>query len=93
MADEHTALTINHSQLQKLLEEAAEKGASNALKSIGLSDENAFTDIRELRSLMTSWREVRKSALQATVKLLTTALLGALLLGLGIKIGAANLLN
>lgn len=86
-------ITLTRAELDDLLDKAAERGATRALKECGLEDVNATGDIRELRALLKSWQEVRKSALQAVVKFLTTALLGALLLGLGIKLGASNLLK
>lgn len=88
-----TPRTITNAELEAALAEAATRGAKEALRQVGLNDENAQGDLRDLRGLLSSWKEVRKSALQAVVKLLTTALLGALLLGLGIKIGAAKLIG
>lgn len=91
MADEPIILT--RQELADALDKAGEAGARRVLKELGMDDDNAGDDIRELRKLMTSWKEVRKSALQAVVKFLTTALLGALLLGMGIKLGASNFLQ
>lgn len=91
MADEPIILT--RQELADALDKAGEAGARRVLKELGMDDDNAGEDIRELRKLMTSWKEVRKSALQAVVKFLTTALLGALLLGMGIKLGASNFLQ
>jgi len=84
---------ITTAELEAALLEAATRGAKEALRSVGLNDENAQGDLRDLRGLLASWKEVRKSALQAVVKLLVTALMGALLLGVGVKIGAGNLIG
>ena len=42
----------------------AQRAADNALKSVGLHDEFALNDIRDLRSLLSGYRVVRKGALQ-----------------------------
>lgn len=68
-------------EIEELLEQAAERGARKALATVGLHDEEASNDVRELRSLLDSWREARKSVIQTIAKMFTTALLGALALG------------
>lgn len=93
MANNDQPLTLTRQELADALDKAGEAGARRVLKEIGLDDDDAGDDVRELRKLITSWREVRSSALQAVVKFLTTALLGAILLGLGIKMGASNMLG
>ena len=57
------------------LEEMLDRSAKRALKSIGLTDENAARDIRELRSLLDAWRDTRKSIWNTTVKIGTVAIL------------------
>jgi hypothetical protein len=72
-------LDTEEARLNKLLEAAAEKGAKEALRSIGLHDENAYGDMHEIRNLLESWRGTKR-AIQVTVaKFLTTAILSALL--------------
>ena len=57
------------------LEEMLDRSAKRALESIGLTDENAARDIREMRSLLDAWRETRKSIWNTTVKIGTVAIL------------------
>lgn len=57
------------------LEEMLDRSAKRALESIGLTDENAARDIREMRSLLDAWRETRKSIWNTTVRILTVATL------------------
>jgi hypothetical protein len=83
-------IEISPSDLEVMLDEAAERGAKQALRSMGLNDDAAQNDLRDLRGLLASWREVRKSAMDAAVKVLTTAILGAVLLAIGIKIGGVS---
>lgn len=52
----------------EFLEGIAQRGAINALKSVGLHDENAAADIRDLRDLMNGWRVIRTSAKQSAFK-------------------------
>tara|TARA_R110001592_G_scaffold247417_1_gene509513 strand:- start:20 stop:265 length:246 start_codon:yes stop_codon:yes gene_type:complete len=57
------------------LEEMLDRSAKRALESIGLTDENAARDIREMRSLLDAWRETRKSIWNTTVKIGTVTIL------------------
>lgn len=74
-------MAMTDAEFHDAIEMAAERGARKALESIGLHDEDAGRDVRELRSLLESWREARKSVIQTIAKIVTTALLGALALG------------
>jgi hypothetical protein len=67
--------------IDKMLEEAACRGATRALERIGLHDENAGRDVADLRTLIDSWRTAKKSALQAAVQWTTVIILGALVAG------------
>jgi 2-iminoacetate synthase ThiH len=86
MHDVEQTVTLSHEQLEDMLEAAADRGARKALASVGLHDENAPTDIRQLRDLLSMYRIVRKSALAAFGQALMFALIGAAALWLGIKL-------
>ena len=86
--DTHTAdmLNLRPEDLNELLNRAAERGAERALASLGLENGHAAADIRDLRGLIEAWREARQTAWQTTVKVLTTGVLAALLVGIAIKL-------
>lgn len=69
---------MNDSELEILLDRAAEKGAEKALKNIGLSDEMAVHDVHELRGLLDAWRQVKTGVSKSVVQFLTVGTLGAL---------------
>lgn len=73
--------SIDPVELATLLDQAAEKGARRALESVGLHDNSAGNDIRELRGLLDSWRDAKKTALGAIVKWATLGFLGILAAG------------
>jgi hypothetical protein len=75
--DTHISIT----ELTRLLDEAAEKGARRALESVGLHDEAAGNDIRDLRTLIDGWRTAKKSALETFVKWVTVGVLGFIAAG------------
>lgn len=77
--------------LDAIVEQAAERGAKKALESVGLHDEDAGNDIRDLRVLLTNWRAAKSTMLQTFVKLSTAAVLGALALGSYLKIKGLDL--
>jgi hypothetical protein len=78
-------LHIPSDQLERALANAARMGARAALKEIGLHDEAAADDVRELRGLLDAWRDARRTAWQSVVRAVTMALLAALAAGLAVK--------
>jgi hypothetical protein len=68
-------LKITHDELEAMLDRSARRGSKAALEAVGLCDENAAGDIREIRSLLDSWRDTRKSVWNTTVRIATVALL------------------
>jgi len=63
-----------------------ERAFSRALACLGLENGHAARDIRDLRGLIDAWREARRTVWQTTVKVLTTGVLAALLVGIAIKL-------
>ena len=93
MTDETTAthrdiapITIPREDFDELLDRAAERGAERCLAHLGLENGHAARDIRELRDLLDAWRDARRTAWQTAVKVATTGLLAALLVGAAIKL-------
>lgn len=72
---------MDATELASLLDQAAEKGAKRALESIGLHDDQAGHDIRDLRTLIDSWRAAKRTALQTVTKWFTLGVLGLLAMG------------
>jgi len=68
-------ITLTIDQIETMLDNAARRGAKEALRSIGLLDDAAARDIIEMRSLLEAWRDTRKSVWSTVVKLATVALL------------------
>ena len=51
------------------------RGARLALAEIGLEDDYAPRDVRDLRNLLVSWRKIRQEAINTVISLLVKALL------------------
>ncbi len=66
---------MTEGEIRKLIDQAAEKGADCALRRVGLSDQDAGRDVRELRELLDAWRDIRKTARRTVVSLLIKGLL------------------
>lgn len=64
-------LKISAEELESMLDRSAKR----ALASIGLTDENAASDIRELRGLLEAWRDTRKSIWSTVTRITTGAVL------------------
>ena len=79
-------LLLRREDFDELLDRSAERGAARCLACLGLENGHAAQDIRELRDLLDAWRDARHTAWQTFVKVLTTGLLAALLVGAAIKL-------
>ena len=66
---------LSPDELEAMLDRAARRGAKEALRSIGLLDDDAHKDITEMRSLIEAWRETRKSIWSTLVKISTVGIL------------------
>ncbi len=74
-------LLLRREDFDELLDRAAERGAERCLAHLGLENGSAAKDIRELRDLLEAWRDARRTAWQTTIKVVTTGILAALLVG------------
>ena len=73
---------MTEQELESLIHKAAQEGAKQALKEVGLSDEEAYDDVKELRSILDSWRDTKTTVGQTIARMVTTALLTALAVGI-----------
>ena len=78
---------MTDAELELLINRAAKKGAQEALRSIGLHDDDAIHDVRELRELLDAWRDAKKTVANTVAKTLTIAFLSMLVIGAYIKWG------
>ena len=79
-------LLLRREDFDELLDRAAERGAERCLAHLGLENGHAAKDIHELRDLLEAWRDARRTAWHTTVKVITTGILAALLVGAAIKL-------
>jgi hypothetical protein len=68
-------IKLSTEEIEDMLDRAARRGAKEALRSIGLLDDDAHKDITEMRSLLEAWRDTRKSIWSTVVKLATVGVL------------------
>ena len=86
-------ITLTIEQIEEMLDKAARRGAKEALRSIGLLDDDAQKDIIEMRSLLEAWRDTRKSFWSTVVKLTTVALLTFIAGAVWMTMGMAQATN
>ena len=60
------------------------------LKEVGLHDDDAGNDVRDLRSLITDWRGMKKVVWQTVARAGTMFVLGLLMLGAWAKLGGGG---
>ena len=68
-------IKLSPEEIEEMLDRAARRGAKEALRSIGLLDDDAHKDITEMRSLLEAWRDTRKSIWSTVVKIVTVGVL------------------
>ena len=80
-------MEITEEKLEDMLDRAAKRGASAALREVGLHDDDARYDIRELRSLLEMWRDTRRGVWSTIVKMSTVAVITFIAASLWMQIG------
>ena len=75
---------------QQLLRTIVREEMKSALKEIGLHDDDAGDDVRDLRSLITDWRGMKKTIMQTVARVGTVFVLGLLMLGAWAKINGGG---
>ena len=78
---------MTEQEIELLIQRAAEEGAKQALREVGLNDEDAFSDVRELRGLLDSWLETKRTIGQTVTKALTTVILTLIAAGIWFNYG------
>ena len=68
-------IKLSPEELEEILDNAASRGAKEALRSIGLLDDDAAKDIIEMRNLIEAWRDTRRSIRSTVVKMTTVGVL------------------
>ena len=68
-------IKLSPEELEEMLDNAASRGAKEALRSIGLLDDEAAKDILEMRNLIEAWRDTRRSIRSTVVKMTTVGVL------------------
>ena len=72
---------MTEAEMEIMIEKAAVAGARTALREVGLSDDDANSDVRELRNLLDSFRSAKRTVGKTIVQAITTIFLGALIAG------------
>jgi hypothetical protein len=80
-----TPIEMSREDLETLLEVAAERGAKKALVQVGLHDEDAMGDLRDLRGLLAAYKTVKTSILTTVGKAIAVAVIAALAFKYGIN--------
>jgi hypothetical protein len=79
-------MEIKEAELRQIIREEMK----SVLKEIGLHDDDAGNDVRDLRSLITDWRGMKKTIWQTIARAGTLFVLGILMLGAWSKINGGN---
>ena len=80
-------IKLTTEELEEMLDRSAKRGANLVLRELGLQDETAAVDIREIRSLLDTWRQTRLSIWNTFVKITTIAVFTFIGAAIWMKIG------
>ena len=80
-------MEITEEKLEDMLDRAAKRGATAALREVGLHDDEARKDIQEMRSLLEAWRDTRRGVWSTIVKMSTVAVITFIAASLWMQIG------
>ena len=80
-------MEITEEKLEDMLDRAAKRGATAALREVGLHDDDARKDITEMRNLLEAWRDTRKGVWSTMVKMSTIAVITFIAVSLWMQIG------
>jgi hypothetical protein len=80
-------IKLTTEELEEMLDRSAKRGAKLVLRELGLQDETAAVDIREIRSLLDTWRQTRLSIWNTFVKITTIAVFTFIGAAIWMKIG------
>jgi hypothetical protein len=78
---------ITDDELKEMLRDAAEWGAKKALADIGLHDDEAGDDVKELRGLLETWRDAKQTAFKTAVSWITKGFLILIIGGVWFYVG------
>ena len=78
---------ITPEELEGMLDRAAKRGATAALREVGLHDDDARKDIIEMRNLLETWRDTRRGVWSTIVKMSTVAVITFIAASLWMQIG------
>jgi len=79
-------MNIDETALRQIVREEMK----SVLKEVGLHDDDAGNDVRDLRSLITDWRGMKKTIWQTIARAGTLFVLGILMLGAWSKINGGD---
>ena len=80
-------IKLSTEELEDMLDRSAKRGAKLVLRELGLQDETAAVDIREIRSLLDTWRKTRQSIWNTFVKITTVTVFTFIAAAIWMKIG------
>ena len=80
-------IKLTTEELEEMLDRSAKRGAKLVLRELGLQDETAAVDIREIRSLLDTWRQTRQSIWNTFVKITTVTVFTFIAAAIWMKIG------
>lgn len=82
---------LSKCELEELLQKASQKGAKMALAELGLHDENAPTDIRDMRELLNAFRMAKKDSFRILIKCLIIGFMTIVTAGFISLLGGNNI--
>lgn len=78
---------MTEAALEAMIARVARCAVDEAMRDIGLTGTTVATDVTELRGLLASWRETKRTMWNTVVKLMTAAILTFIVAAVWVKTG------
>ena len=75
MAMKKENIKLSKAEIEQMIEDASEKAAKKVLTNVGLGDEYAMKDVKDLRSLLKALKAAKKDALRLFIKWVISVIL------------------
>lgn len=80
-------INLTPDELEAMLDRAARRGAREVIQQLGLHDDSAPEDLREMRNLLDTWRDTRRGIWNTFIKLTTVAILSFIATAVYMQLG------
>lgn len=81
MNDDRRLMDMDEERLRRVVQEAVREEINHAFREVGLHDDDAPADVRDLRGLLRTYKQAQSTVLKTILTFITLAFLGLVSFG------------